>query len=247
MKRSLLATAATLLLSTAANAALYTVPTGMANGYLSIRNGPGVNHSLVGQIPAGATVDVGRCVPRDDGIVGGDFCLVNFNGITGWSASSGLLPVYSAAPQAVAPQVYAQPVPVTPQVQAALPHMVRTVSHSFVCFPNIDYREKNPVVKIWVSFNYDPASWQMLAMNVNHEFANGGTVNRLQQYYGAQLLSDGVTYGWSGVYGREPDKSMRGGVWLAADQRWYYRERQLSNGGARTEWDQTSACTEVEG
>jgi len=117
-KRALLAASAMLLISTAAasaveldcntNAAelhctvasppsearrLFTIPREVSAGHMNIRTGPGVNHGLVGAIPAGATVSATQCVPRDDGIVGAYWCLVNWNGLRGWVSQAGLLPI----------------------------------------------------------------------------------------------------------------------------------------------------------
>lgn len=72
---------------------LFQVPPYVSNGVLNVRSGPGVNHGLVGAIPAGQTVSASRCVQRDDGTVGADWCLVSWNGVTGWASQSGLMPL----------------------------------------------------------------------------------------------------------------------------------------------------------
>ncbi|MBT1509439.1 SH3 domain-containing protein [Bradyrhizobium sp. SRL28] len=71
----------------------FQVPPYASNGILNVRRGPGVNHGLVGVIPAGQVVSASRCVPRDDGTVGADWCLVTWNGITGWASQAVLLPL----------------------------------------------------------------------------------------------------------------------------------------------------------
>jgi SH3-like domain-containing protein len=63
---------------------------------LNIRNGLGVNHQVVGRMPAGTLVTTSNCVPRDDGISGAPWCEVTWQGIRGWAATSGLLPINAA-------------------------------------------------------------------------------------------------------------------------------------------------------
>ena len=71
----------------------FRVPADISAGHLNIRSGPGANHGLLGAIPAGQTVIASRCVKRDDGIAGADWCMVSWNGITGWASQVGLMPV----------------------------------------------------------------------------------------------------------------------------------------------------------
>jgi len=94
MKKALLGAAMLVALAAPAHAAMnFTIPTNVPAGYMNVRNGPGTNHNLVGSIPAGAANVIGsRCVPRDDRIAGSDFCLVDWNNLHGWVASSGLMP-----------------------------------------------------------------------------------------------------------------------------------------------------------
>lgn len=72
---------------------VFQVPYDVSQGHMNIRNGPGVNHGLTGAIPAGQIVRASRCVPRDDGVAGADWCLVNWNGYAGWVSQAGLMPV----------------------------------------------------------------------------------------------------------------------------------------------------------
>lgn len=76
----------------------FQVPPYASNGILNVRRGPGVNHGLVGTIPAGQVVSASRCVPRDDGTVGADWCLVSWNGLTGWASQAVLLPLQQESP-----------------------------------------------------------------------------------------------------------------------------------------------------
>ena len=61
---------------------------------MNIRTGPGKYHSLIGSIPSGEIVSTSRCVPRDDGIAGPNWCLVNWNGVRGWVSLLGLTPQF---------------------------------------------------------------------------------------------------------------------------------------------------------
>jgi len=56
----------------------------------------GVNHQVVGKMPAGTLVTTSNCVPCDDRISGARWCKVNWQGIRGRAAGSGLLPINAA-------------------------------------------------------------------------------------------------------------------------------------------------------
>jgi hypothetical protein len=81
---------------------LFVIPPDVSGGHMNVRNGPGANHGLLGAIPAGQTVRASRCVRRDDGIAGADWCLVTWNGLTGWVSQVGLMPVSPQPSQPVA-------------------------------------------------------------------------------------------------------------------------------------------------
>ena len=72
---------------------VFVIPPDVSAGHMNVRTGPGTNHGLIGAIPAGQTVRASRCVGRDDGIAGADWCLVAWNGLTGWVSRVGLMPV----------------------------------------------------------------------------------------------------------------------------------------------------------
>jgi len=75
-------TVAVLALARTAHAdMLFSIPTNVSAGHMNVRSGPGTNHGLLGAIPAGQTVSASRCVPRDDGIAGANWCLVTWRGI----------------------------------------------------------------------------------------------------------------------------------------------------------------------
>jgi hypothetical protein len=81
---------------------LFVIPPNVSGGHMNVRNGPGTNHGLLGAIPAGQTVRASRCVRRDDGIAGADWCLVTWSGLTGWVSQVGLMPVTPQPTQPVA-------------------------------------------------------------------------------------------------------------------------------------------------
>jgi len=81
---------------------LFVIPSDVSSGHMNVRTGPGTNHGLLGAIPAGQTVRASRCVKRDDGIAGADWCLVTWNGLTGWVSQVGLMPVTPQPTQPIA-------------------------------------------------------------------------------------------------------------------------------------------------
>ena len=95
---SILASLTMMITTTTAATAdtLYTIPSDVSAGHMNVRTGPGTNYALLGAIPAGKTVSASRCVPRQDGIRGADWCLVTWNGPTGWVSKAGLMPVAAA-------------------------------------------------------------------------------------------------------------------------------------------------------
>jgi uncharacterized protein YraI len=62
---------------------------------LNLRSGPGTQFSVIGVLPAGATVDVGNCT--------GAWCMVSFAGGSGFASSSYLAMAGSASVYAAAP------------------------------------------------------------------------------------------------------------------------------------------------
>jgi tetratricopeptide (TPR) repeat protein len=73
----------------------YKIDDNAAGGYLNIRNGPGVGHSIVGHIPAGTNgVEVKTCQsPDDDGRSTKLWCQVEWSGLSGWASSCCMAPV----------------------------------------------------------------------------------------------------------------------------------------------------------
>jgi uncharacterized protein YraI len=91
LKTILLGAASAVVLSAgAANATPATADTS-----LNVRSGPGTQYAVVGAIPAGETVDVGRCT--------GSWCQVSFSGGTGFASRSHLAMGEGGAAVAAAP------------------------------------------------------------------------------------------------------------------------------------------------
>jgi hypothetical protein len=185
-------------------------------------------------------------MPRDDGIRGADFCLVSYNGVTGWVSTAGLMPGYmppsASAPVLVPPGMDMQS---TPRGPYAAPAPSPTVEgHLLKCTPPLDRSDRNPVKTIWVSFDVDPASMRMLSMNVNHERWNGEVINRFDQYIDVQLDFEQGIYGWKGPWIKNPAHIMAGGAFVDRTVRWSYREKSWTNGVP--DYDLTVPCVVAE-
>lgn len=69
----------------------FRVTSDFPDGKLSLRDGPGKQHSKLSEIPAGAILrQLAPCVNSDDGVTKFPWCKVDWNGTTGWVSSSGL-------------------------------------------------------------------------------------------------------------------------------------------------------------
>jgi uncharacterized protein YraI len=64
----------------------------VSEGYLNMRSGPGQRHVAVAAIPADdcGIQKAGQCIRPDDGVSFYDWCLVEWNGKTGWVSAGGL-------------------------------------------------------------------------------------------------------------------------------------------------------------
>ncbi len=61
------------------------------DGKLTLREGPGKQHTKLSEIPAGTILrQLAPCVNSDDGVTKFPWCEVDWNGTTGWVSSSGL-------------------------------------------------------------------------------------------------------------------------------------------------------------
>jgi hypothetical protein len=237
MRRTILTAAAlALLMSTAAHADILFTTAQVAK----VRNGPGVNHNLLDEIPAGNLISASRCVRRDDGIAGADWCLVNYpdsavarrSPVAGWVSQAVLLPYREAEQEPVQ-------APTRPNAYAAMPAQPTQVS--LKCTPPLDRSDRNPVKAIYVSYVLGAPK---LSITVTHEAWNGEMYNRADQYDDAVASYQDGIYGWRGSWMKNRNVIMSGGAFIGNDGRYYYREKQWKNGV--TDHDTTSACIEVD-
>jgi uncharacterized protein YraI len=181
--KCILLTTAAVLIGTAANAATYQVPANFADGQLNVRSGPGTNHALIGYIPAGSFVEAGSCRPRDDRIVGADFCAVRYGNTIGWASRAGLMPV-NAQPAPV-PTTYGKP----------------DLHGDMVCgaptvYVGDDPRDTDPVVGVEVNYDASTRNWQVF-----HHHSSGLVASRSQQY-AIEDFSDNNRTRWGGSLNR---------------------------------------------
>jgi uncharacterized protein YraI len=229
-----------LVYTTASRAMQFTVPADVSAGHMNVRTGPGTNHSLIGSVPAGATVASERCVPRDDGIRGADWCFVNYGGLRGWVSQAGLMPVYRPEPVPLSPLV--QPLAAIPVSPNAFPTQSIEGWHVFQCYPKADARDRNPPTMAYVGVELTRTN-RVLNMTVSYDLANGDHVERSNQY-GAIAGNDGLIYGWTGKYVRDPSKTMAGGLFYGNDGEWHYREKQWEHGVVQ--YDYVVSCVPAE-
>jgi hypothetical protein len=203
MRRLLMTTVAVLALTGAAQAEMFTVPYGVSEGHMNMRTGPGTNHALVGAIPAGQLVNGTRCnTPRDDGITGANWCLVDYAGMRGWVSQAGLMP-YAPEPQ--------QPV----QMSTQAPHDYPTAVCGQATVVPYEY-DTNPVITTEVAYNPESHIWSIL-----HHRQDGSVVARAQQYAIVDSSTgDGVAR-WEGDLLRNPTLHMVGTM----DRNGHYEER----------------------
>jgi hypothetical protein len=214
--------AALALLTTAAHADMLFTTAQSAK----VRNGPGVNHTLLDEIPAGNLISASRCVRRDDGIAGADWCLVNYpdgpvahrTAVAGWVSQAALLP-------------YREPEQ----------EDMETNQVSLKCTPPLDRSDRNPVKAIYVSFI--PGAPKP-SISVMHEAWNGAMYSRAEQYPDATVSYQDGIYGWRGSWVKNRNVIMSGGAFIGTDGRYYYREKQWKNGVP--EADTTSPCIAVD-
>jgi len=73
--------------------ALWRVPAEVSGGYANVRSGPGTMHGVLFTIPAGAAgLQLERCRPPDPGGGRFDWCLVVWQGRSGWLSRNALVP-----------------------------------------------------------------------------------------------------------------------------------------------------------
>lgn len=221
MRRMILIAAALALLTTTAHADMLFTTAQSAK----VRNGPGSNHALLDEIPAGNLISASRCVRRDDGIAGADWCLVNYpdgpiarRSPAGWVSQAVLMPY--------------QPPAATEDAE--------TKQVSLKCTPPLDRSDRNPIKAIYVTFVLDAPK---PSITVTHEAWNGAMYSRADQYDAVASYQDGI-YGWKGAWLKNRNVIMSGGAFIGTDGRYYYREKQWKNG--LPEADTTSSCIEID-
>jgi uncharacterized protein YraI len=171
--RGLLGAAILVATSVGASASWYQVSPTVPDGSLNMRDGPGVNHALLGSIPAGTYVEAYTCRRRDDGIVGGQWCLVRYNGISGWASTAQMMPaqnVEQSSPGYAGPMPV-EPVPPAPPTPSA-PDQLLPGELRFSCIPP-QRPERDPVVQINVGFVIDPVTKNVTEMSVLHATLSG--------------------------------------------------------------------------
>jgi len=223
MKKLWMTTAAVLLCTAAHADMLFTIPPSVSEGHLNVRSGPGVNHGLIGAIPGGQTVSASRCVPRDDGIRGAEWCFVSWNGLRGWASQAGLMPVQQQAPvqQPTAYNSDADVVCGRPQVLFDLDRDPGT----------------NPVVSVEVSYFPKDHAWRIF-----HHLANGAVVSRSEQYAITDMTDDHKTQ-WAGSLNRNRSKYMVGEVkFNQQHEPFYYEWVYDKSHGNRLEMNSVAKC-----
>ena len=269
MKKLLLVSTAMLICTAAQADIIFTVPTNVSEGHMNMRDGPGSNHALIGAIPGGAVVSASRCVPRDDGIAGANWCLVTYGMTRGWVSQAGLMPggastpsYYPPVPSGTVIQGYSggEPPyrggPVSPDysdsyamqgIQPPVPMtpIVTEGQQEFVCVPGYDKSDHNPPTNIVVDvmLNHGVAT----NMEVAFDLRGGERVYRSRQYRATiphDSLDHSVLASWRGTRVANPHQTMAGGLYYGRDNQWHYREKQWND--SRVEWDYTAPCRMVD-
>jgi uncharacterized protein YraI len=91
---------------------VYHVSSTVYNGVLNLRTGPSVSNAIVIPMPAGATVQVSRCVPPSPGSTA-PWCETTYNGHHGWASTAAMYPDNNSSRR----YAYAQPMPVVTPIQ----------------------------------------------------------------------------------------------------------------------------------
>ena len=75
----------------------FRVKSEVSDGKLNLRDGPGMRHAIIVEMPVGALLrQIGACTGSDDGVTRDPWCNVDWNGAKGWASSSGLEKVQDA-------------------------------------------------------------------------------------------------------------------------------------------------------
>ena len=272
VKKLLMSTCAVFALCGTAHAdIMFTVPQGVSEGHMNMRDGPGTNHSLIGAIPAGAVVSASQCVPRDDGIRGANWCHIYYNGIRGWVSQAGLMPGGTPVP------TYHYNVPQGTVIQQTPPNYPDgepqyrggPVSPDYFGnsyngpmqgvpppVPQPPPATRVSKMNLICTPGFDPQDRNpptniivMLAlegldvtnMEVAYDLRNGERVYRSRQYNATMKTDPSIYAGWTGDRVGRPGVTMAGGLYMDRSYQWHYREKLWENG--RVTWDYTAPCT----
>jgi hypothetical protein len=75
----------------------YRVKSEVSDGKLNLRDGPGMRHAIIVEMPVGTLLrQSGACTGSDDGVTRDPWCNVDWNGTKGWASSSGLEKIQDA-------------------------------------------------------------------------------------------------------------------------------------------------------
>ncbi|MCD9821189.1 SH3 domain-containing protein [Bradyrhizobium japonicum] len=199
-----------MLLTTTAHADMLFTTAAVAK----VRNGPGINHALIDEIPAGNLISASRCVPRDDNMRGADWCLVNYPDSptprrqpAGWVSQAVLLPYQEPAPQGESSLECEPPVMVAGTIA----------------------EDGNPVVRTDIRYSIDDGAW-----HVRHILRSGQMVSRDEQYAMTDESNLKVkVLRWSGPWVRNPSYYMVGTVEKNPRGEIVYAETQYKNSALR--------------
>jgi hypothetical protein len=132
--------------------------------------------------------------------------------------------------QGIQPPVPSAPAPVTEGQQ------------EFVCTPGYDPSDHNPPTNIVVDIMLNHGN--VTNMEVAYDLRHGERVYRSRQYRATIQHDPSVMAAWMGTRIANPAQTMAAGLYYGKDRRWYYREKQWTNG--RVEWDYTAPCNMVD-
>jgi uncharacterized protein YraI len=106
------------------------------NGYMNLRTGPGVGHSIIGTVRNGIVVDAdaAQCVPRDDA-PGPPWCFVHLRNAEGWMSTGGLVALAQFMPPPVPVVVPVVPVPAIVPAAPAAPSIATTNNNNVTIAP----------------------------------------------------------------------------------------------------------------
>lgn len=221
-RKLLLAGVAAVALATGASAETFIVQS--SDGYMNLRDGPGVGHNIIGTVRNGTRVVTSQCAPRDDA-PGPDWCFVHLRNADGWISMAGLVSPAGAVP--------AGPVswPATPR-----PFYLTCDA------PRMEGGGPDPDPVIRVDVSYHDGLWA-----VQHTTVRSNIYNREQQYAMVDQSNGSNGAQWAGTRVKNGNQySMVGSIrWAAQYGRWAYGETLYAN--SKLDMRSGALCTEVSG